>query len=394
MPDVHSICSASSSHAWINCAQYLKMQELFPDTPSPYAAAGTLAHSIAELKARTYFLEPLPKRSFNAKLKKLQEDPAYDKEMDAATDMYLDALKEKAMSFAAKPFIALEVQVRYDEYAPEGFGTSDCIMVGEGRVVVVDYKNGAGVPVSAEYNSQMMLYALGALQTFRPIYGDTIKTAEMMIVQPHAGGVKEWSISVDELLAWGHETVAPAAQRALAGEDPAQPGAHCRFCRGKAQCRERIKEMLSLEAYNRAQPDETACDGPTVTDEEIGDILTRGEALVEWYNSLKDYALQACLAGRNIPGYKAVEGRSLRAWGDVDAAFAALQQRDVSEAVLYERKPVSVAALEKILGKKIFAEVAAEFVVTPPGKPTLVSEKDKRPAYNAAAVAFGGAVNG
>lgn len=385
MPEVHSKFSASSSHAWLLCPQYLAMQEHFPDAPSQYAAAGTLAHSIAELKARSYFLEPMPKRSYNAKLTALKKSLDYDPGMDDATDQYLEALKQKAMSFEEKPFVALEVQVNYDEYAPGGFGTSDCIMIGGDRIVVVDYKNGAGVPVSAEHNSQMMLYALGALQTYRPIYGDSIKVAEMVIVQPHAGGVKEWSWTVEELKQWGREVVIPGARRAGEAKEPACPGEWCRFCRGKAQCRARIDELLGLEEQMAL---------PVVPDEEIGDILKRGEALVEWYNSLKDYALNACLAGKTIPGYKAVAGRSLRAWGDIDKAFAALQERNVSEAMLYERKPVSVAGLEKILGKKTFAEVAAEFVVSPPGKPTLVPSTDKRPAFNAAEVAFGGVING
>lgn len=390
-PEVHSPLSASSAYAWIACAQYLKMLQAFPDEDSKYAAAGTLAHAIAEFKARTYFLEPTSKRAYNAKLKKLQQDPAYDSEMDAATDIYLDELKEQALSFKEKPFIAMEQRVEYSEYAPDGFGTADCIMIGEGRIHVNDYKNGSGVPVAAEWNAQMMLYALGALQTFRPIYGDAIKTARLTIIQPHAGGVKSWEISVEELEKWGRETVIPAAQRALAGTDPATPGAHCRFCRGKARCRERIKDVLSLEQYGCATPAgkvPPAPEGPYITDEEVADALIRGETLVSWYNSLKDYALDACMRGRTIPGFKAVEGRSLRAWTDTDVAMRTLQERGIAEAVLYERKPVTVAALEKVVGKKAYAETVADLVTTPPGKPTLVPESDKRPAINAAQLAF------
>lgn len=390
-PEVHALLGASDSASWMGCAQYLAMKRTLPDTTSPYAEAGRLAHAIAEYKARSYFLDPVGKRSYNAQLKKFKSDPAYDPAMEDATELYLDTLKELALTFRAKPFIALEVKVDYGEYAPEGFGTADAIMIGEDRINVVDYKNGAGVPVSAEHNSQMMLYALGALQTFRPIYGDTIKTAHLTIVQPHAGGVKEWDISVEDLITWGRENVTPAAQRALAGAAPATPGAYCRFCKGQAQCRARIKEMLDQGKYAGAAPEskpETGKGGPLLSDTEVGEALTKLERLVETYNSLKDYALSACLGGKTIPGFKAVEGRSSRAWTDTDAAFASLKERGVDEAILWERKPVSVAGLEKIVGKKAFAEVSKDLVTVSPGKPTLVPESDKRPAYNAAAIAF------
>ncbi|MBQ9408692.1 MAG: DUF2800 domain-containing protein, partial [Clostridia bacterium] len=313
-PEVHALLGASDSASWLHCTQYLRMKRALPDTTSPYAEAGRLAHAIAEYKARSYFLDPVGKRSYNAQLKKFRSEDAYDSAMEDATEMYLETLKEHALRFRSKPFIALEVKVDYSEYAPEGFGTADCVMIGEDRIHVFDYKNGAGVPVSAEWNSQMMLYALGALQSFRVCYGDTIKTAHLTIVQPHSGGVKEWEISVEELRTWGRETVLPAAQRALAGTDPAAPGPYCRFCKGQSRCTARVKEMLDQGKYAGAAPESkpelAAKDGLLLSDAEVGEALTKLERLVETYNNLKDYALSACLGGKTIPGFKAVEGRS------------------------------------------------------------------------------------
>ena len=393
-PEVHAVLSASASCAWLNCPQYIKVQELFPESTSTYAEAGRLAHSIAEYKARSYFLEPVGKRSYNARLKRFKSEPHYDPAMEEATELYLDTLKELALSFGAPPFVTLETRVDYSEYAPGGFGTSDCVMIGGDRIVVCDYKNGAGVPVEAEANSQMMLYALGALATFRPIYGDTITEAHLIIVQPHAGGVKEWAVSVETLEQWGRDFVAPQAQTALAGTKPACPGDWCRFCRGKAQCAARAKQML--EAGKRYQlapaagsgklpPEYT---GPLLTDEEVGAALSAGAGLVAWYKDLEAYALLACLDGREIPGFKAVEGRGSRDWIDLDAAFKALQERGVAEAMLWERKPVTAPALEKALGKKAFAELSDGLVRKQPGKPALVPASDKREPYNAAVTAF------
>ena len=394
-PEYHALLSPSSAARWINCPPSVKLGEGIPQEVSPYAEAGRHAHKIAELKARKKFFV-MSARSYNSQLKKLQEDPLYEKAMDDATDRYVEELTEHAMLFTAPPFIALEAAVPIGmitgENKPDGSpstGTADCIQIAEGILWVTDFKNGSGVLVEAQENPQMKLYALGALALYRPFYGDTIQTVRMTIVQPHAAGVSTWETSRAALEAWGRDVVAPAAAKAMAGDTEPHPGEWCKshFCPIRHTCRARAEEMFALEDdYKKAPP-------ATLSEAEVGDALTRGATLVSWYNDLKDYALKACLEGKNIPGYKAVAGRSSRDWDDLDKAFAELQQRGVAEALLYERKPVTPPALEKALGKKPFAEVAADHVVQTPGKPTLVPASDSRKPYNAAEAAFGGLAN-
>ena len=397
-PEKHALLGASCAHRWLNCPGSARLTENIPDTTSPYAEAGRLAHEIAELKARQHFIETPPKRSFNAKLKKLKESEHYDKSMDGATDEYLEHLKARAMSYPTAPTVALEVQVDFSDIVPEGFGTADCIMIGSGRLDVVDYKNGSGVVVEAENNPQMMLYAWGALRYFKPIFGDSIETVHMSIVQPNAGGVREWETTPDTLLDWAEQWAWQQAKKAWDGAQEFHAGDWCRFCKAKATCTERAKAMFDVEPMVGAKPisRQTLAD-PTdmlLTDVQIGDILTRAKDVVAWLKDLEAYALSSVLVGNAILGWKAVEGRGNREWaGGSDAAFEQLQSRGVAEAMLYERKPVSVAGLEKALGKKAFAEVAEGLWHKTPGKPTLVPESDKRPPYNPAAAAFG-EVNG
>lgn len=407
-PEKHALLGASSAHRWLNCPGSVRLTENMPDTTSPYAEAGRLAHEIAELKARQYFIETLPTRSFNAKLKKLKASEHYERGMDGATDEYLEHLKARAMSYPTAPTVALEVQVDFSDIVPEGFGTADCIMIGSGRLDVVDYKNGSGVVVEAENNPQMMLYAWGALNYFRPIFGDSIRVVHMSIVQPNAGGVREWEIPIMGLALWARHTAKPRAKQAWDGEQIFSAGDWCQFCKAKATCMERAKAMFDVEPFINSVPAgsigpdclcpmEYSSLGPhgeevqfLLPDDKIGDILTRGKNVAAWLKDLEAYALNATLLGAVIPGWKAVEGRGSREWnGGSDVAFEQLQSRGVAEAMLYERKPVSVAALEKALGKKAFADTAEGLWTKTPGKPTLVPEGDKRPPYNPAAAAFG-----
>ncbi len=393
-PEYHAKLSPSSAARWLNCTPSMRLGENVPDETSKYAEAGRLAHSIAELKARKKFFV-MSKRTYNSQLKKLQDNPLYEKAMDGYTDLYVEALTEHAMSFKECPSTALEIEVpiglvtgeKKEDGSPAG-GTADCTQIGEGVLWVTDYKNGSGVPVSAEDNPQMKLYALGALALYRPFYGDTIQTIRVTIVQPALNNISDWETSREELEAWGRDTVAPAAAKAWAGEGEQNPGEWCKshFCPIFATCRARATSALSIEEFKGTLP-------ATLSPTEIADALARGEPLVSWYNALRAYALEEVLKGHEIPGYKAVEGRGSREWDDLDAAFADLQARGVVEAILWEYKPVTPPALEKALGKKDFEKAAEGHVVKTPGKPTLVPESDPKPAYNPAAVAFGAPAN-
>ena len=298
------------------------------------------------------------------------------------------------MSYGSvQPFVALETRVDFGDYATEGFGTADCIIIGAGRMCVADYKNGAGVLVEAEANPQMMLYALGALKVYAPIYGDTIREVHLSIVQPNAGGVREWDTTVEALREWGEKVVKPAAARAWEGKGDFAPGEWCRFCRARARCSARAAKMLELEPMKNAIPEGDSYDPEdmVLTDAQVGNVLTRALELEAWVKDLKEYALTAALHGRQIAGWKAVEGRSSREWADQDTAFATLQERGIPEALLWERRPASVAGLEKALGKKPFEEASFGLVVKKPGKPTLAPESDKRPPYSPAEAAFSAA---
>ena len=407
MPNAHAILSASSANRWLHCPPSAKLALSFPRTTSKYAEAGTLAHSIAELKARKHFVEPMGPQDYQKRLQALKESPHYDRAMDGNTDAYLDFLKGLSMTYAATPFVALEVRVDYSRYVPEAFGTADCIMIGENRMCIVDYKNGSGVQVDAEENPQMMLYALGALETYSMIYGDTIRDIHLAIVQPNVGEPKEWDTTTAYLRDWGETVVKPTAALAWEGRGDFCPGGWCDsgFCPAKATCTARAKKLLEVEPKVGSAP-EGWKDGTSgqkeaamyaeaqekhmlLSDAEIGDILARAQGISKWVKSLEAYALSAILKGKEIPGFKAVLGRATREWsGGADKAFAALKERGVDEAVLWNREPVSVAALEKALGKATFKDTAKDLWEKKPGAPTLAPTSDRRKAYVAAANVF------
>lgn len=394
-PEKHALLSASSAARWMVCTAAPRFEEGLPESTSSYAEEGRLAHAIGELKVLKKFMV-MNNRTYTTRLGKLKKEALYDSEMEKTTDLYLEHLTEQAMTYDSAPVVAAEVRVDFSDYVPEGFGTCDCVMIGGDTLSITDYKHGKGVPVAAEGNPQMRLYALGALKRYAPVYGDAIKRVRMSIDQPRLDSYTSDIITVEELRAWG-ESIKPVAQKAFSGLGEFVPGEHCRFCRGKAQCRARANVNTALEDFKDCVlPGEPVLDDLTcvLTDAEIGDLLVRGQQLVQWYKDLEEYATKALLDGKPIEGWKLVAGRSNRTFTNQDAAIQAVIAAGYDEALLYDRKPKTLTELEKLMGKAEFAEKLGSFVIKPPGRPTLAPASDKREAYNPAAADFAGAVSG
>jgi hypothetical protein len=365
----HALLNASGASRWLNCPPSARLEEQFPDSTSEAAAEGTLAHALGELKLQKYFT-PMTKAAFTKRHNKIKADPLYNKEMEDYTDEYLDYIKDTALKYPSQPTITIEKKVDFSSYAPEGFGTADCILISGDTLHIIDLKYGKGVPVSAEKNPQMRLYALGALKEYDFIYA--INKVEMVIFQPRLDNISVDAMEAETLLNWGNAFVKPLAQQAFKGEGEFTPGDHCRFCRAKAVCRARSVTNTALEDFKGKLP-------PVLSNEEVGELLLKAQDLAKWAKDLEEQALKKCLAGETVPGWKAVEGRSNRCFTDTDAAFKELTAKGLAkEEVLYIRKPITLTETETLLGKKEFNIALSEFITKPPGKPALAKATDKR----------------
>lgn len=382
----HALLSASSAARWLACPPSARLEENFPDTTSEYAREGTLAHEVAELKLRRYAVEPMTQRAYSAKLSKLKKDELWQAEMDEHTETYLDYIKGVMLSYATKPYVMCEKRVDFSKYVPDGFGTADCLIMAGDTLHVIDLKYGKGVQVEAEGNPQMMLYALGALEACKMLFAP--KMVKMAIVQPRLNHLSEWELPAIELKAWAELVVSETARLAYAGKGEFKPGNHCRFCRAKAQCKARAEACMELvqvaEAWQEAGGSRASLKtvAGLYSKEELSEYLAKGKILKDWYEDISGHALNLCLNGEDVPGFKAVEGRGSRAFTDLDEAFDVLMKAGIDEAMLYERKPLTLAQAEKVVGRSKFAELVGSYIVSNPGKPTLVPESDKRKAIS------------
>lgn len=384
----HALLSPSSAHRWLNCTRAPRLEAGLPDSRSSFAREGTVAHSACELAGKLRF-KKISTAAYDAGLQKLRADKDWSDEMLRTAEIYADHLSERAMEYKEPPYTAFEVPVSVSDYVPEAFGRCDCVMFGKDTLIITDYKHGKGVPVSADKNPQLMLYALGALKKYGPIFGGVIKTVAIYIDQPRLAAYEGWRCQTEELLSWG-ESIKPIAQKAYNGDGEFRAGDWCRFCRANGMCAAQAQQQLqAFKKWEPLTPERT----PLLTPAEIGAALTRGKNLVAWYERVKENALAAILRGEKIPGYKAVEGRSTRAWVDQEYALKKLQELGVDENLLYSHAPKSLAQIEKALGPAAFRKLAADLIFRPAGKATLAAAEDPRADFGSAVADFASAAN-
>lgn len=376
MPEQHAFLSASGAHIWMHCTPSVKLSTQFPDQGSNYAAEGTLAHSLAEIKLRRqYDTVNMTAQEYREQFAKIQEDPLYQSEMDGYTDAYIDYITRLCMAFPTKPYVAAERRLDFSHIVPEAFGTGDCIIIHEDELHVCDLKYGKGVPVSAQGNPQLRLYALGAVKEYALLF--RIRKIVTHIIQPRLDNFDSESLTIEELEAWG-ESVKPIAAQAFAGEGDFHPGEHCRFCRAKARCTARAVEMLKLE-----EPKQRQDSGELLSDDEIGSILTRAIPLRNWIESLEGYAKDQLITGKQIPGWKLVEGRSNTKIADFEEAVGKLTEAGYDRALLYKSTPLGLTELDSLVGgRKQLKALLGKLLVKPTGAPTIAPENDKRKPFS------------
>ncbi|MFR8480710.1 MAG: DUF2800 domain-containing protein [Varibaculum timonense] len=364
-PSDHALLSASGAHRWLNCTPSARLESDEPESTSAAAEQGTAAHALAEHKLRRA-LKQRSKRPVSAWI---------DDEMETLTDDYVSFVQEHisiAQESCADPQVLIEQRLDFSHVVPGGFGTGDCVIIAEPTLQIIDLKYGQGVLVEAERNPQLMLYALGAIHTFGNLYD--IEQVAVTIYQPRRGNVDTWETSVTELEAWAEAEVKPKAELAAAGGGEFCPGSWCQFCRIAPTCRARAEANLALAKLEFAPPAE-------LTDAEIADVLARIPDLKSWAADVEAYALsKAVNQGVVFEGFKLVAGRSVRKYTsekDVAAAAEAAGYRDI-----WDRKLITLTAMEKLMGKPAFNEILGDLVTKPAGKPTLVPASDKRPALD------------
>lgn len=370
----HALLSPSAAHRWINCTAAPRLEANVTDKGSDFAAEGTLAHAYCAQKLKAFLGLPTEDEAKEiAELNNLY----HSGEMDEYTDTYKTMMLEKfnaARAITKDALLLIETRLDFSEYVPDAFGTADAIIIADGTMEIIDFKYGKGVKVSAVDNPQMKIYALGAYDKFSFEY--KIDKVRMTIIQPRIENLSEWDLNVSELMEWTGTVLTPKAKQAYKGDGPQVPGDWCQFCKVKSSCRALTQKCIEA-AENYPDPKLIS------PDELAADVLPILATVKTWLAGVEDYALQQALSGVQLPGWKVVEGRSIRKITDQDGAAVSLVRAGYKTADIFKPQELrTITDLEKLTGKKQFAAICGDYIEKPQGKPTLAPESDKRPAID------------
>lgn len=374
----HAVLSPSGAGRWLACTPSARIEQRFPDRTSSAAEEGTLAHELGETKLRLKTKE-IKKAEYNKIIEVITSNSMYSEAMNEYVDGYVTYVWEQfnaAKKSNKDAVIMVEAKLDMTEYVPEGYGTGDAVVISDGVLNIIDLKYGKGVPVSADCNKQMMLYALGALADFDMLFD--ITRVRMTIYQPRLDNVSVFEMGVDELKQWANSILAPRARQAFDGAGEFVAGDHCRFCRAKAQCKALADYNLAVIKKNELR------DSALLADADIEEVLGMADAVRKWLAAVEEFAFEQALDGKKWDSYKLVEGRSNRVYADAEAVVDTLLLEGFTEENLYEKKLLGITAMEKVVGKKLFGDVLSPYIIKPQGKPTLVPRGDKREEWHAA----------
>lgn len=408
MPEAHSKFSASASARWIACPGSMVLSKGKVDKGSQYADEGTVAHTLASwcltenTDAAAYLGRVIAIEDSGRKFE-VTDDMARD------VQVYVDLVREYR---GEDGVLMVERQVNYSAAigveADQGWGTSDAIIAKGGLLIVADLKFGRGEEVEATDNTQMALYALGALAEFDGIA--EFERVLMVISQPRTSHApREWEISIDELRKIGVQAW-DAASRVIEAEEAYPAGdwherftaateKGCRWCKAKATCptlRNVVAETV-MPVTNPCSADDFENCSPDTT-ERLGDnqwlalCLSKVDMIEDWCKAIRAEAERRLLAGEAVPGFKIVQGKKgNRAWSDAEQAEQMLKTFRLKQEEMYEFKLISPTTAQKLadaetIGKRQWPKLQA-LITQSEGKLHVAPVSDKRPAVEVKPIA-------
>jgi hypothetical protein len=382
----HAKLSPSGAHRWMACSGSVQLEAEYPDSSSSYAREGTAAHELAaivlehpEAHAKDYIGKKIRYDDHG-------EEVLWDvtQEMADYVDDYVSFVRQRAVGKTL--YIECKLPISHLTGEAGATGTSDVVIIdiSNKTIEVIDLKYGMGVRVDAEDNPQLQMYALGAVEEYSLVCD--FERVGMVIHMPRLNHVSEWEIPVTQLLQFGSD-VGHAAEKTRREEPAFNPGEkQCRFCKAKATCPALLADMSEIVSGSVASADDFAQFLPQTVDSQSGDnylpmAMAKVGMVEDWCKAVRAEVERRLLAGKQVDGYKLVEGRrGNRAWRDDAEVERLFKSFRLKQEEMYDFKLISPTKADKVLQANPKRLAKAEALVTrSEGKLSVAPVTDKRP---------------
>jgi len=357
---LHSaIVGGSTASRVINCPGSVALVAKMPPKPSStYADEGTLLHDAIALILDG---KETSQSVIGMKYKGIElTQELFDDKLAPALAALEEIDPNNEMEFL------VETKVSFGDLIPGAFGSTDLMGRLGDRAIVLDWKFGSGVAVSAENNYQGMYYAAAAMRTIGCdwVFRDA-KEIEIIIVQPPH--VKRWVTTFDRIKEFERELVL-AVKKSADADAPLNMGSHCRWCAAKPTCPQ-MTGAVDRVVKNQMQNIDAA---------NLSRYLEQADLVEQWVSDVRALAFDLLEKDTPVPGYKLVAKRGTRQWVDENKVESELKSFIESD-LMYTKKIISPAQAEKIL-KKAKLELPEGLAVSVSSGSTLARDSDPRPA--------------
>ena len=374
----HALLSASGSKRWLSCTPSARLEATLPEQKRgtggiDFSAEGTLAHSLSEIRLRLQYGQ-IGHDEYEREYEIIKTHPIYQnysnsekEDFEANVDNYVLYVRSQIGEGDTPLF---EQRVDFSDWVPDGFGTADVVILSKHSIRVIDLKFGKGVPVYAQDNPQLRLYALGAYSKFKEEFPE-IQEVSYTIHQPRLDSISTDGTGLHKLIDWANYFVKPKAKKAWSGAGEFLPGEWCQFCRAKAQCRARSDFNTELARQEFKAP-------ALLDSDEFSLVLSKAQQLRTWVNDVEEFALTRAVTENIIPpGYTLGTTKTHRKISDTALAATVLVEKGMDPQIIWEApKLKSIATLEKLGPKGQVAAWLGNLIQRPDGEPKLVKAKE------------------
>lgn len=382
----HARLAPSAAERWMNCPGSLAMEEMRkPKGTSDYAEEGTAAHELAALA----ITESNPCEAYIGH--KMKNGWKVTRDMADDTQIYVDKIWEYAEG--NRLLVEQKLSIEHITTEKDAYGTSDAVIITNDlrELQIHDLKFGRGIKVDANYNRQLMIYALAALEAYRMI--GEFERIRLVIHQPRLNHLSEWDISVADIALFFRDArsaaeqafeIAACNETAIMAEMLKPGDDQCRWCAAKANCPAlstkisetigaQFEDLTALAVIDDLIPEDTT--GLSAKMKAIDMIQT-------WCTAVRAEVEHRLLVGTKVPGYKIVEGKQgNRKWIDTDEVEELMKKMRIKQQDMYDFSIISPTQAQKLLKKneKQWKKLQTHITRTD-GKPSVAEESDSRPA--------------